>query len=43
MVVFVKGVFLGYFGGVFLVRMNGCELGSPDGFFVENFEWTPAG
>ena len=41
--IFVKGVFLGYFVGIFLGRVNGCELWSSDGVFLRNFELTPAG
>ena len=40
---FVKDVLLGYFDGLFLGQVNGCELGSSDGVFLGNFEWTPAG
>ena len=35
--VFVKCVFLGYFYGIFLGQVNGCELGSPYGVFLEIF------
>ena len=45
----LKGVFwiwffisllLGYSDGIMLRRMNGCELGASDGYFLGNVEWT---
>ena len=40
---FFKGAFLGYFGRIFMVPVNRCDLGSSDGFYLVRFEWTPAG
>ena len=40
-VFFVKGVFLGYFYGIFLGKVNGCELRSSVGVLLvaENGPW----
>ena len=31
---FFKGAFLGYFGRIFMVPVNRCDLGSSDGFLL---------
>ena len=33
-----KCVLLGYFGRIFLGRVNECELGLSNGFYLRNFE-----
>ena len=36
--VFVKGVLLGYLDGMFLGLINGCELRTPNGVSLGDFE-----
>ena len=36
--VFVKGVLLGYLDGIFLGLINGCELRTPNGVSLGDFE-----
>ena len=40
---FFEWCIAGVSDGIFLGRVNGCELRASDGDFLGNIEWTPAG